>query len=48
MYDCPSFPGVFESTAAVAGASIKGAELLNSNEFDVVVNWFGGWHHAQR
>ena len=48
MYDCPVIPELFAFASLVAGASIRAAECLAGGACDVAVNWFGGWHHAQR
>ncbi|XP_074653922.1 histone deacetylase 8-like isoform X2 [Tubulanus polymorphus] len=47
-YDCPAYEGVYEYAAMVAGASQLGAKLLNEKKYQVVMNWFGGWHHAKK
>ncbi|MHA1728867.1 MAG: acetoin utilization protein AcuC [Promethearchaeota archaeon] len=47
--DDPIFPGMYESSALVAGAGIKGAEILmNDDEIDHVFNFGGGFHHASK
>lgn len=47
-YDCPVEEGLFEQCSLIAGASVKGAELLANGDLDVAINWCGGWHHAKR
>jgi acetoin utilization deacetylase AcuC-like enzyme len=39
---------LFEHMSLVAGSSICAAKCLTMNMCDAAVNWFGGWHHAQR
>lgn len=47
--DDPVFPGMFEASALVSGASIVGAELLiNDDSYEHVFNFGGGLHHAGR
>lgn len=42
------FEDVFETVSAIAGGTITAAEVLKSGQANVVINWQGGWHHAQR
>ncbi|MHA1340835.1 MAG: acetoin utilization protein AcuC [Promethearchaeota archaeon] len=45
--DDPVFPGMYESSAMVVGASIKATDLvINNDEFDIAFNFAGGLHHA--
>lgn len=44
--DNPVFPGVFDGSLLVAGASLSGAELVDSGEVEVAFNIAGGLHHA--
>ena len=44
--DTPVFKGMYDYTALVCGASIKGADLLLAGEADVAFNPSGGLHHA--
>jgi acetoin utilization protein AcuC len=44
--DNPVFPGVFDWSRLVAGASLKAAELVDSNEAAIAFNIAGGLHHA--
>ncbi len=44
--DNPAFPGMFEWSVLVAGASLKAAELVDSGESEVAFNIAGGLHHA--
>ena len=47
-YDCPLRMHLGQTCLALAGASISAAEALMTGDFEVVINWNGGWHHAQR
>lgn len=47
-YDCPVLPNIYQFVRVVAGGSLTAAKLLCSLKFRVAINWFGGWHHAQR
>lgn len=47
-YDCPILEKNFDFVKAVAGGSLTAAKLLNEGTCRVGINWFGGWHHAQR
>ena len=44
--DNPVFPGVFNWSRLIAGASIKAADLVDSNEAAIAFNIAGGLHHA--
>ncbi len=44
--DNPVFPGMFDWSVLVAGASLRAAELVDSGEADVAFNIAGGLHHA--
>ena len=44
--DNPIFPHMHEASARVAGATLKGAELIVAGEADHVFNPAGGLHHA--
>lgn len=46
-YDCPVFKNLGEFSLRIAGGTITAARALN-NGADIAINWFGGWHHAQR
>jgi len=46
--DCPVFDGLYEYCQAYTGGSIGGAVKLNKGEYDLVVNWAGGLHHAKK
>nr|QVX32610.1 HDAC8 [Platynereis dumerilii] len=47
-YDCPAYPGIFDTASYITGASVKAAQALSHNYADVAINWTGGWHHAKR
>lgn len=46
-YDCPKIYNLWKFVGIVAGASLTAADLLLSGR-QTVINWCGGWHHAQR
>jgi acetoin utilization protein AcuC len=46
--DNPIFPGVYEWSALVAGASLQAMELVAAGRADVAFNIAGGLHHAHR
>jgi acetoin utilization protein AcuC len=46
--DDPIFPGMHQASAAVAGASMVGAELVAEGSADHSFNPAGGLHHARR
>lgn len=46
-YDCPKIHNLWKFVRTIAGGSLAAAdELLNGRK--TVINWCGGWHHAQR
>ncbi|BET00655.1 Hypothetical protein NTJ_13473 [Nesidiocoris tenuis] len=47
-YDCPPLDGVMDYCRTVAGATLTAAKALNTGDVNIAINWFGGWHHAQR
>lgn len=47
-YDCPLIYGIFDYVSAVVGSSITAARSLINGSASVAINWYGGWHHAQR
>ena len=47
-YDCPLFTGCYDYACDVGGAGLTSADLLLKGEARVVINWYGGWHHAKR
>ncbi len=44
--DNPVYPGMYELSKLVVGASLEAAELVSSGEVDVAFNCAGGLHHA--
>ncbi len=46
--DCPSFPGIEEYGMRIVSGTLNAARLLVGQEYDVVVNWGGGMHHARK
>lgn len=44
--DNPVFPGLFDWSCLIAGASLKAAELVDSGEAEIAFNISGGLHHA--
>jgi acetoin utilization protein AcuC len=44
--DNPAFPGMFDWSALIAGASLRAADLVDSGEATVAFNIAGGLHHA--
>ncbi|GMH36083.1 hypothetical protein BSKO_03951 [Bryopsis sp. KO-2023] len=46
--DCPVFDDLARFCNLYSGASIEGAQFLNSGEYDIAINWSGGLHHAKK
>lgn len=46
--DCPIFDGLFQFCSMYTGASLEGAQKINHNQSDIVINWSGGLHHAKK
>lgn len=46
-YDCPKIYNLWKFVQIIAGASVTAADLLLSGR-KTVINWCGGWHHAQK
>ena len=44
--DCPVFEGVYENSVLACGASLLGAQMIESGEAHVAFNPSGGLHHA--
>ena len=44
--DNPTYEGMYEAAAWSSGASMRGAELLLSGEYDAALSISGGLHHA--
>lgn len=53
-FDCPSWRGMWEYACTVAGGTMSACAALckygagNNGEQTIIINWTGGWHHAQR
>ncbi|XP_037819946.1 histone deacetylase 8-like [Lucilia sericata] len=49
-YDCPPWPGIKQYVCTIAGATMTACDCLckSTDKTEVVINWCGGWHHAQR
>ncbi|XP_065365710.1 histone deacetylase 8-like [Calliphora vicina] len=49
-YDCPPWPGIKQYACTIAGATMTACDCLCKAQdlAEVVINWCGGWHHAQR
>jgi len=46
--ECPVFDGLFEYCQLYASGSVGGADRLNKDHADVVINWAGGMKHAKK
>jgi acetoin utilization deacetylase AcuC-like enzyme len=44
--DCPVFPGLWDYCCAVAGSSIRAAEVVGTGQCRVALSLVGGRHHA--
>ena len=44
--DNPAFPGVYDWSALIAGATLRAADLVDDGEFPVAFSISGGLHHA--
>ncbi|XP_053951412.1 histone deacetylase 8-like [Anastrepha ludens] len=53
-FDCPSWRGMWEYACTIAGATMSACAALckygaqKNGAQTVIINWTGGWHHAQR
>ncbi|XP_030750764.1 histone deacetylase 8-like isoform X2 [Sitophilus oryzae] len=47
-YDNVIIENVFDFASCLVGSSVSAARLLAAKKCKTVINWFGGWHHAQR
>ncbi|KAF5302302.1 hypothetical protein FQA39_LY10341 [Lamprigera yunnana] len=47
-YDCPLLPNLYDLIRLIAGSTVSAVKLLREHKFSVAINWYGGWHHAQR
>lgn len=46
--DCPDFIGLQRFCELYGSASINSAMILREGEYDTVINWSGGLHHAHK
>ena len=46
--DCPSFPGIEEYGMRVVSGTLDAAKMLVGRDYEIVVNWGGGMHHARK
>lgn len=44
--DCPTFPGIDEYGMRCVSGTLNAAKLIIADEYDLVINWGGGMHHA--
>lgn len=47
-YDCPLLERNFDFVSRIAGGTLTASILLCRKISQIAINWFGGWHHAQR
>ncbi|CAH4027703.1 unnamed protein product [Pieris brassicae] len=47
-YDCQPVSDMYQLVSVIAGGSVAAAKSIILGIADVAINWFGGWHHAQR
>lgn len=47
-YDCEPLEKMWDFVRVIAGGTLKAVECVMDGDFDIVINWNGGWHHAQR
>lgn len=47
-YDCPVVDHILKLVSLIAGSSICAAKELCEGSASIAINWYGGWHHAQR
>uniref|UniRef100_T1GBQ7 histone deacetylase n=1 Tax=Megaselia scalaris TaxID=36166 RepID=T1GBQ7_MEGSC len=47
-YDCPIWDGIFDYCKIVGGSTLAASFDLCRKQSDIVINWFGGWHHSQK
>ena len=49
IHFCPLFEGIYDYSSSMAGASLAAAQCLAKGVMaKVVINWYGGWHHAMK
>jgi acetoin utilization protein AcuC len=46
--DCPVFPGVYDYSALVAGATLLATDLVAKPQYDLAFSLAGGFHHARK
>ncbi|KAM1255811.1 hypothetical protein ACFX2G_030606 [Malus domestica] len=46
--DYPVFDGLYSFFQTYAGGSVGGAVKLNHGIYDILINWAGGLHHAEK
>lgn len=46
--DCPCFPGIEEYCFRYSLASLTASHLINYCNYETVINWSGGLHHAKK
>lgn len=47
-FDCHLLENNYDLICSLAGGSITAAKAVVNFNYDIAINWFGGWHHAQR
>lgn len=47
-YDCSPIERIWDLSITIAGGTLEGIKSILSGDCDVVINWNGGWHHAER
>uniref|UniRef100_A0A2C9JYC4 Histone deacetylase n=1 Tax=Biomphalaria glabrata TaxID=6526 RepID=A0A2C9JYC4_BIOGL len=47
-YDCPLQKDLLETASLISGASQAASQHIINGLADIVINWYGGWHHAKR
>lgn len=47
-YDCEPLDKLWDFVQIIAGGTLKAVECIMYENFDIAINWNGGWHHAQR
>jgi len=47
-YDCPPRDELYKRALLIYSSTMSCAHALLENNFDICLNWLGGWHHAKR
>lgn len=47
-FDNPGFEGLYNFCQLAAGSSIDAADLILTQQADIVINWAGGFHHGKK